>query len=348
MARTVELTDPRHEPCERPSAFDRWALARIKDERDLPFVRLMGAMTLVLIPFAIALYVPGVFRWWLGAIYIAVMLLGFLDRFILMLHNTSHRTLFGREHRMWNHYIPWVLGPLCGETPETYYVHHMGMHHPENNLPDDLSTTMPYKRDSLLHFLVCFTRFRFRSIIELGLYLLKRGHTRLARRMYVGELGFWAVVAGLMFVSWQATLTVFVIPVLVTRFLMMCGNWAQHAFVCAEQPGNAYRNSIVCINSRYNRRAFNDGYHVGHHVKANRHWTEMPEDFENNLETYEAEETIVFRGIDYFIVWLFLMLKRYDWLAHFFVDIRDEPRTRDEIIALMRSRIGPIREAAGA
>ncbi len=335
MPRTIELTDPRHEPPARLTAFDRWALARIKDERDLPFVRLIGSMVLVLIPFAALLYVPGVFSWWLGVIYLAVMMLGFLDRFILMLHNTSHRTLFGRDHRAMNHIIPWILGPLCGESPE--------MHHPENNLPTDLSTTMPFKRDSFLHFLAYFGRFFFFAIIELGIYHFKRGHARLARRMYVGEFGFYAVVALLLWLDWRATTIVFVIPFFTTRWLMMCGNWGQHAFVDAEQPDNAYRNSCACINSRYNRRAFNDGYHVGHHVKANRHWTEMPADFEDNLHEYEANDTIVFRTIDYFIVWLFLMLKRYDWLAHFFVDVREEPRSRDEIIALMRSRTQPIR-----
>ena len=35
------------------------------------------------------------------------------------------------------------------------------MHHVENNLPDDLSSTMRYQRDSFLHFLVYFGRFFF-------------------------------------------------------------------------------------------------------------------------------------------------------------------------------------------
>ena len=35
-----------------------------------------------------------------------------------------------------------------GQSPETYFAHHIAMHHLEGNLPDDDSTTMPFKRDS--------------------------------------------------------------------------------------------------------------------------------------------------------------------------------------------------------
>jgi len=79
----------------------------------------------------------------------------------------------------------------------------------------------------------------------------------------------------------------------VSRFGMMAGNFAQHAFVDAAQPENPYRNSLTCINSTYNRRCFNDGYHIGHHVKATRHWTEMPADFIANRERYAQEDAIV-------------------------------------------------------
>ena len=51
-----------------------------------------------------------------------------------------------------NYYIPWVLGPFFGESPETYFAHHVGMHHAENNLEDDISTTLPYVRDSAVDF----------------------------------------------------------------------------------------------------------------------------------------------------------------------------------------------------
>lgn len=42
------------------------------------------------------------------------------------------------------------------------------------------------------------------------------------------------------------------------------------------------------------------------------------------------------------MVWLLLMLKRYDRLAEHFVELRDEPRSKDEIVALFKRRLAPI------
>jgi hypothetical protein len=317
-------------------------LRAINDPRDLPFVWLSVWATLIVIPFAVALYVPGVFTWWLGLIYLAVNGLVFLDRYILMLHNTSHRPLFKPKLRWLNRYVPWVLGPFFGETPETYFAHHLGMHHVEDNLPGDLSSTMRFRRDAPLHFARYWARFFFLILHDLPSYLARTGRRKLARRAFFGELIFLVGVTGLMFVDWRATLVVFVIPFTVVRFLMMAGNWGQHAFVDPERADNNYVNSITCINTRYNRRCFNDGYHIGHHIKANRHWTEMPGDFERNVSTYASEGAIVFEGIDFFQVWLYLMLGRYDWLARRYVRLDGREHSEAEVVELLRSRTRPI------
>jgi hypothetical protein len=141
-------------------------------------------------------------------------------------------------------------------------------------------------------------------------------------------------------VSARATIVVFMGPFVVVRFAMMAGNWAQHAFIDQASPENNYRNSITCINAVYNRRCFNDGYHISHHLKATRHWTEHPKEFTDNLSKYVAERALVFEGIDFFGVWFCLMLKRYDWLAKRVVQLGDEPVSTEEAIATMRTRTG--------
>jgi hypothetical protein len=262
--------------------------------------------------------------------------------FVLMLHCTSHRRLFKRPWVWMNNYIPWVLGPFFGESPETYFAHHVGMHHPENNLEADLSCTMAYQRDSALDFARYFLRFLFLVLGDLARYMVRKGRRGMMVRLLIGELGFYAVVFGLMWVNWRATLVVLIVPFVVVRFAMMAGNWAQHAFIDASAPGNCYRNSITCINSAYNRRCFNDGYHIGHHIKQTRHWTEMPEDFRRNLTTYDAEGAIVFEGVDFFLVWAALMVRGYEWLAERYVPLGAQRPARDEIVALLRARTARI------
>ena len=46
----------------------------------------------------------------------------------------------------------------------------------------------------------------------------------------------------------------------------------------------------------------------------------------------------MFEGIDFFQVWAYLMLKRYDALAKRFVELRETPRSHEEIVALLKTR----------
>jgi fatty acid desaturase len=338
MSTPVELTltDPGEPDIDERGAATALCLRLLRDARDIPFLKVIGLQSALLFPCAWVLFAH--FSWWLAALHWILVFGIFLPRYTLVLHLTSHRKLFRKEWSLLNQYIPTVLGPLMGQTPGTYFAHHIGMHHPENNLESDLSTTMPFQRDSFLAFLRYYGRFMTRGTFELVAYLRRAQRPRLARQVFLGELAWLALVAAGCAVSWRAALVVLVVPLVAIRFLMMAGNWGQHAFVDAEAPENCYRNSISCINTGYNRRAFNDGYHIGHHLSATRHWTEMPSDLKRSLRQYIDERAIVFEGIDFFEVWLFLMLKRYDWLARRFVRLDDRGWTEGEIVALLRER----------
>jgi fatty acid desaturase len=340
------LDDGSHVFHEAPTANTTTAWARmwakaLNDPRDVVFINLSLQMTLFLLPAAVLLFVVGSFSWWWAAGYWAFLFVFFLDRFILMLHCTCHRPLFKRKHKLWNNYIPWVLGPLVGESPEAYFVHHMGMHHKEGNLMNDLSTTMPFQRDKFTHWLRYWGRFMTLGLFELFKY--HDGRPKMRRRLLVGELSYWAAIWALaLFVSWQATLVVLVIPLFMVRTLMMAGNWGQHAFVDPDEANNDFKSSITCINSRYNRRCFNDGYHIIHHLKPALHYTEMADEFDKAKELYGKQDAIVFSGQDFFSVWLLLMLGQKKRLAKAFVRLPGAPhRTDEEVLELIERRLRP-------
>lgn len=318
------------------SPLARRVAAMLHDPRDVPFVSLIVqclAWQLV----GIGLYFTGPALLWLAPLYWLGWGLGFLDRFILMLHCTSHRNLF-RNQRL-NLVIPWIVGPFYGQTPESYFAHHMGMHHPENNLPTDLSSTMRYDRSRLTSWLHYYGTFMVRGLPDLARYHHRNGKTKLLRRLLVGEASFWALILLLGAFNWQATLVVFVIPVIAVRALMMAGNWGQHAFVDGADPANPYRNSLTCINLRYNRRCFNDGYHILHHIKPRTHYTEYAAEFVANEAEYGRQDAVVFAGIDFFQVWALLMLGRWRTLAAHFVQLPGAPvRTEEEVISFLKSR----------
>ncbi|HEY2733579.1 MAG TPA: fatty acid desaturase [Polyangiales bacterium] len=332
----MKLSDPRVAP---EPWYGSWVAPQLNDPRDAVFVGLI-VQCLAMAACGIALFFVGPVIKWIAPLYWVALIAITMDRFTLMLHCTSHRQLFKPKYRALNLLIPWVIGPFFGQTPNTYFAHHMGMHHLEENLAGDLSSTMRFQRDRFWHWLQYWGRFLSRGLFDLTRYMARVRRTKLMQRVLIGELGYWALFA-LMFWKWPApTFVVFGAPLLIIRTLMMAGNWAQHAFIAHDRPSNPYAASITCINSRYNRRCFNDGYHIGHHLKARAHYTEYPVEFEQNLARYAEEDAIVFEGIDFFIVWVYLMTGSWSRLARAYVPLPGAPvRNESEIIAFLKDRV---------
>jgi fatty acid desaturase len=335
------ITDLGYNKSATRSKLDRFFLSLVRDERDLPFAYLCVQVSLTIIPLAVLLYLPMVTGWfWI----LAALAFQYLSNFVfkgpfgLMLHCTSHRIFFKKKYKILNLYIPWLLAPFFGHSPETYFLHHVGMHHPENNLPGDESTTMPYQRDSFIDFMKYFGSFLFLSIIKLPNYFHRRHRNNLLYRYIRGELLFFLFCIIMCFVNWKATLVVFIIPLFIFRLIAMMGNWAQHAFVSEQDPANAYKNSITVINTRYNHKCWNDGYHISHHLKPAMHWTEHPSYFQSTIGDYVDNDAIIFSGIHFLHVFVWLMGKRYDLLAKHFVNIGNRFTSDDEVINFLKKR----------
>lgn len=344
MRQLSTITDPGYRSQRVIPGLDRQILLMIKDPRDLTFVYLCMKITALIIPMAILLFssVQQGWQWWLGAAVYAGLIIYFVGPYTLMLHNTSHRVLFKHEYKWANYYIPWVLGPFMGQSPETYFSHHIGMHHAENNLHADKSSTMPFRRDSFVDFLKYFSNFFVAGIYELAVYFKKKEFTKFFNKVIRGESFFIILCVLTSFIHLKAAIWIFVVPMVIVRFSMMAGNWAQHAFIDADAPANSYRNSITCINNAYNRKCFNDGYHIGHHLRPHMHWTDMPGDFLKNKSKYILEKAIVYEGLDFHMVWALLMCKRYDVLASHVVDMGDQYQSKEQVIELLKERTKPI------
>jgi len=167
------------------------------------------------------------------------------------------------------------------------------MHHVTGNGPDDLSSTLAYERDNFPHWLHYFFRFFFLAFFELGVFFVKRKQYAFALRAWIGEASW--VIATIYFFkyNWVAATCLMILPFLVARFGMMSGNWAQHAFIDPADPMDDYKSAITCINTIYNRRCFNDGYHISHHLNPRRHWMDHPQHLLTNERTFFTQKAIV-------------------------------------------------------
>lgn len=341
------LTDPTYTKPQSYNSFDKFWLSKMRDERDLPFVYLTFRLIAIFFPMAILLYAPIPFLVWLpiAIIYTFFNVFRYKSRFTLMLHCTSHRPWFKTKHKTLNLFLPWILGPFMGQSPEAYFCHHIGMHHLEGNMEDDDSSTMHYQRDSKLDFAKYLLRFVFFGLFTLTAYFNKKNRPQLRNRAIIGELLFYALIIGLSFIYFWATFIVFILPFITTRITMMLGNWAQHSFVCVEDPSNEYKNSITCVNAIYNHRCWNDGYHISHHVKPTLHWTEHPNHLLDNKEDYAKNKALVFDEMHFGLIWLLLMKKDYETLASHVVNINNTFSSKEEIIELLKARTQKIPES---
>ena len=122
------------------------------------------------------------------------------------------------------------------------------------------------------------------------------------------------------------------------------GNWSQHAFVCPENPRCNYRLAYTVLNHPDNQRSFNDGFHTLHHVNSQIHWTDFPNKFVEKLGEHAEKDALVFEGIGFFDVGFALFFHRHGFLADRYVNVGQKPRTREEVIELLKERLRPLNQ----
>lgn len=333
-----EITDPSFTKRDY-TKFERTLLSVTKDERDLPFTKLLTKISITLLPMAVSLYFISGWIWWVVALtFLFFNIFKMKGSHGLMLHCISHRPLFKAKYSFLWYYVNWIINPLFGHTPETYFSHHMGMHHPENNMPEDGSCTMGYQRDNWKHFLLYLAHFLVLGFADMFKYLTRKRRYKLAYTAMIGELSFYTACVFLAFINLHATIVALIIPFISARMIMMVGNWTQHSFVDPEEPDNVYKSSITCINIKYNHKCWNDGYHTSHHARPALHWTDHPKNFLSNLDKYAANKSVVFDRMDFLAVFSCLMTKNYKKLAANFVNINNTFESDEEIIALLKRR----------
>eukprot|EP00756_Hemistasia_phaeocysticola_P059918 Hpha_TRINITY_DN3697_c0_g1::TRINITY_DN3697_c0_g1_i1::g.913::m.913 len=267
-----------------------------------------------------------------------------MDTYVLGLHVISHRKVFkGSVEGLIKFWYVWVLGPIFGETPETYYAHHIGMHHSFNNGLKDLSSTAGYRRDSkwqwfkyLMRFIFCHAEFFF---------LMQRRNPKIVLKFFGGELSWLSVVLFCAFGLGKpfGTFIAMVTPVLVMRVGMMAGNWGQHAFLNPSEPFTNFGHSVNIVGSSYNKRCFNDGYHIMHHLYPNAHYTELPLLYARDFERLKEKDCIVFKHPhwDFTALWFLMLTGQWDTLASHVVDL-GHGRSHEQTKRMLQERASKV------
>lgn len=333
----------------------------LKDERDVPMLNLMLNLVFFTVPgVCIVMWLgmdpsrSALVRHGAGLVYLVLMLVVFMERCILCLHFASHKGIF--KSQLLSDTMNGFIAMCFGIPPGLYGLHHVTMHHLENNHGLDISETENYQRDSLRHFLWYFVRFVLFIRLELPYYAFRTGrYAACATTLSFMILSMIADAALLQYVSFSGTLWTRLIIHFVAMTAMSFGNWSQHMFIDPENvalapspQGKPRQNNYVitynCIDTWQNKRCFNDGYHIIHHQSARLHWTELPTCFHNTLDTHLKHGAITFRDIHFFDVGLLVMAGWLHRLAEHYVHLgpADTAPTKDQVVEILRARLKPV------
>ncbi|CAD7947010.1 unnamed protein product [Amoebophrya sp. A25] len=327
----IELTDETAQRSEYHFGYfgllDKFILPLLRDKRDLPMVYLQLNIINFLWPLALAVLYTG--NVYLGIAYLPIALLGFMERFILMLHFASHRKVFKNEFL--SGFALYFIAPFFGIPPGAYYLHHIIMHHGENNHGLDTSETESYHREGVFGFLKYWLRFLVGLSIELPVYALRTGRVGWFFFFWVC-MGSWAsvIAACWKFFTPTGTIFVWIAPHFLALSAMALGNYAQHVFVDPDSPSNNYTLSYNCLNVGTNQTTFNDGYHILHHIFPRLHWSELPRKFATSLREHKSNRALTFRNIHFFDVGVLVLTGQIEKLAREHYVFLDEKGIRRE------------------
>lgn len=337
------VTDPRGPAAPGPleARLEGWLRPWLVDERDVVFLRTTFEVLTRVLPAAVLIFaLPGPWALAAGLLYVPWVFAAYTGRVVLMVHQVTHRPVFKRRLRGLDRVMTHLLPLFVGLTPAAYRAHHVTMHHVQNNGLDDLSSTVAYRRDAPLHFLHYWARFAIFGYFHLTSWLVRQGRGREAARILALEA---LTFAGFGLAAWwnpAAAFVVFVLPFLLLRFFLMAGNWSEHTFVDADAPTDSWRNSTILLNTPYNHRCYNAGYHLLHHLKPGLHWADAVGRFEADLRKYADHDAIVFDGVrnNQQIFWK-VMTGDWGFLADRLVDLGGRRPDREARIAFLQARV---------
>jgi fatty acid desaturase len=335
-----------------------WLAQRImKDERDSPYLySYIGIGVIAPVLFFGSYYFQVTYlganeSWgwknWLAALAYNVLNYGpyfaFFSQVATMIHKEGHmpKGVFKRPFGIFDNFHGHFLSFFYGHVPQGYPMGHMRIHHKHDNAAEDVTSTIFYDRSHAARFLIYLFEFAlFWTGISVANYHYRKGKMSEFRKMVLGMMAFYGIVATVMYINFWFGFAYLVIPHVSCIFLLAAINYTWHAWTDANEPKNIYKNSITILKGQYN--VFNEDYHVEHHKRPQTHWREYPINFEKHMDEYKANRAVVFQDTQAFEVFFLILFRDFEKMADKFVDLNGD-MSREDIIALLKTRLQPVK-----
>lgn len=257
-------------------------------------------------------------------------------------HKEGHfRTGFftGRLNKSVLRYVfNWWVGLYYGVMPSSFWYGHSVNHHRYNNGPMDVISTSDKPRDSFLNWVAYLPRFTAYALnISTTIQFIKEGDYRFAAKTMMGTVTYATWIGLWCMFDVRFTAAFLLYPLMEAAMLLAVVNWSWHAFLDPSDPECEFVGSLTIIDGPIN--VLNEDYHVVHHLYPGAHWTDHERLFKKHEKEYAEKRATAFTNTHAFEVFFMVILRDYDMLADKFVDLKHPNSTKEERIALLKTRL---------
>jgi hypothetical protein len=332
--------------------LEHWLASVLHHPLDAVFARVWVANSVLMIPLTTLLVLPNTINYFVIVAYSTTLLLGQFPQDVLE-HTNIHTRVFspkiGTSPRIkallktLQFYLEYILGLLTSRVPGFYRVQHVYVHHVEDNGPLDTQTTQPYDRTSFFDF----SRHAFWQGVDLVTgclligYLAKKGKTRQIREVVRGLSIWYAALLAVALFNPLAAMYLFVSRFLGGAFITLV-TFYQHGLVDPNEVHEVHANTIDYAGSEHGNLGFD--YHVEHHLRPARHWSQYYEEFARASEKDAGHPAIVMQKDQFGPLALVAALWRKDYPAIArYARLHDVPEDdAEELARIVRERARPI------
>jgi hypothetical protein len=332
--------------------LDRWFASVLHHPVDAIFTRVWVANSLIMAPMTMLLILPSTINYYVIMAYATTLLLSQFPQEIVE-HQNIHTRVFSPKSgaspriklllKALQLYFDYIFALLTSRVPGFYRVQHVYVHHVEDNGPLDTQTTLPYDRTSFFDF----SRHAFWQGVDLvtgGLlinYLTKKGKKRQIREVIRGLAIWYAVLLVVAVFNPMAAAYLFLTRFLGGPFITLI-TFYQHGLVDPDDVHEVHANTIDYAGCEHGNLGFD--YHVEHHMKPARHWSNYYEEFARAAQKGDGHPAIVMQKDQFGPLALMAALWRKDYTAiarH--ARLRDIPEDNaEELARIVGERARPI------
>jgi len=213
-----------------------------------------------------------------------------------------------------------VICAMEGWVPLFWPIHHVMMHHVEDNNEHDRQSVTHFRR-CFVNYLIFLYEMPIQWYFRVPTYFWRKGDVKTCLVAVVSELIYVGFGIALSFYDFRVAVMLFWFPHVQRIWGNSIVEYGQHSLVNPDDPKKVWNNSYVCLRPKVSGHEFesemqnyDDRYHMLHHSHPNARAEEHHAMWTNGFGAKMPADSLVFNcTVREFLVWV--ITEKFDLLA---------------------------------